>query len=577
MSYLQNIFSHFNLLLKDILQSILKKKINTYIITFSILFFSNEINCQDIFLKISSTLNKNNTVINRIKYQRKHLDSTSIYNELRKIENQIKYNGYYTVFINGIYTQKDTTYVKYNLGEKIEKVFLKINPADLELLKKINPKKNIIEIPITKLQFTLLEISKELDNKGFSFSETSLKNTKIKGRFLFADLHILKSTKRKINNIVIKGYERFPKSYLKHFIKINDKTIFTNKKLKDISKKLKSLSFIKQLKPLETLFKEDSTIIYFYLKKKKTNSFDGLINFNSNENGKIKFNGYFDLKLNNTFNRGEEISLNWNRFDNERQELNLSANTPFIYNLPISNNLEFSLYKQDSTFINTNFSTNLSVFINEKLQLALAYDLTTSKKIEKEIIMDNITDFSSQFIGVLLKYNIPMNDLFTNQKINLVINPKIGKRISNSNSSNQFKIDLFSSYIFNINDRNNIYLANKTGYINSDKFLLNELYRIGGAKSIRGFNQQSLFASKFSYFNLEYHFLTSTKSFIYTITDFGKFKDLDNSKNAYGIGLGYKFRTNSSLISFNYALGKINNQSFDYKNSKLIVSFITFF
>jgi hypothetical protein len=334
---------------------------------------------------------------------------------------------------------------------------------------------------------------------------------------------------------------------------------------------------VTQTKQIETLFKKDSTIVYLYLKKKRNNRFDGLINFNSNEAGKVQLNGYLDLKLNSIFNRGEELSLLWNRFDNDRQELNLNAKIPFLFNTPISSGFEFSLYKQDSTFINTHFKTDFGVFLNERLQLAANYTFTSSKIIEANATSESTAPFSSQFIGLQLKYNIPLNDLFSNQKINLILNPKIGQRTSSATTSNQFKIDLFSSYLFEINPRNSLFIANKTGYLTSNDFLLNELYRIGGAKSIRGFNEQSLFASKFSYFNIEYRFLTSTKSFVYTITDYGEFKNQTHSNKVYSIGGGYQFITNNSLINISYSLGKMNQQPIDSKNSKINISLITFF
>ena len=563
--------------MKDLLLFILKKKTAFYILTFSFFFFSNGINCQDLFLRIVPTLEKNKGVIQKISYQEKHSDTITLHSEILKIEQFLKSIGYYSVLIKKISTKKDTIVANFTLGKKIKTVLISIDATHSKILKKFNPKKGVITLPSEELATTLSNISKELDSKGFSFSETSLQNTTIKGAVLFADLHIVRSTKRNINKVIVKGYEKFPEPYLKHFLKITPQTTFTNKKLKDISKKLTALSFVTQTKQIETLFKKDSTIVYLYLKKKRNNRFDGLINFNSNDAGKVQLNGYLDLKLNSIFNRGEELSLLWNRFDNDRQELNLNAKIPFLFNTPISSGFEFSLYKQDSTFINTHFKTNFGVFLNERLQLAADYTFTSSKIIEANTTSEGTAPFSSQFIGLQLKYNLPLNDLFSNQKINLILNPKIGQRTSSTTTSNQFKIDLFSSYLFEINPRNSLYIANKTGYLTSNDFLLNELYRIGGAKSIRGFTEQSLFAAKFSYFNVEYRFLTSTKSFVYTITDYGEFKNQTQSNKIYSIGAGYQFITNNSHINISYALGKMNQQPFDSKDSKINISLITFF
>ena len=115
-----------------------------------------------------------------------------------------------------------------------------------------------------------------------------------------------------------------------HFLKIDAQTVFTKSKLKEITKRLEAVSFVTQTKPIETLFKKDSTLVYLYLKKKQNSSFDGLVNFNSDASGALQLNGYLDIKLQNVFNRGEELTLLWNRFDQERQELNLKTTFRFF-------------------------------------------------------------------------------------------------------------------------------------------------------------------------------------------------------------------------------------------------------
>tara|TARA_B110000091_G_C13800425_1_gene469969 strand:- start:693 stop:2426 length:1734 start_codon:yes stop_codon:yes gene_type:complete len=571
------LFVHFILLLKDQFHVILNIRTTFYLLTFSLFFFSNGINGQNLFLKVAATHEKNNVELAKIQYQKNHLDITSLYKETTTIEKQLKSAGYYSVRIQKFLTVKDTTKVTYSLGVKIETALLSIDSLHFQLLKNFNIEKGVLKIAAANLENTLKEITQQLDAKGFSFAETSLKNTTIKGPILFADLHIEQSKKRTINSVVIKGYEKFPKSFVTHFLKIDKQTVFTKSKLKEVSKRLQSVSFVSQTKPIETLFKKDSTLVYLYLKEKQKSSFDGLINFNTDASDKLQLNGYLDLKLHNIFNRGEELIILWNRFDKDRQELNLKTQVPFLYNTPISSRFEFSLYKQDSTFLNTQFNTDVSLFLNERIQLAVNYDFIASKIIKEALSTATTAAFKSQFIGASFQYKVPMNDVFSSQKAQLFLNPKVGQRTSNSQTSNQLKIDLFASYIFEFNERNSLYVANSSGYLKSASFLQNEMYRIGGEKSIRGFNAQSLFATTYSFFNVAYRFLVSKKSFICTITDFGEFKDLNSSKKALSVGAGYQFLTNNSQINLNYALGKIDNQPFDYKTSTLNISFITFF
>jgi hypothetical protein len=57
------------------------------------------------------------------------------------------------------------------------------------------------------------------------------------------------------------------------------------------------------------LFTEDSTKVYVYLEKKKSNTFDGFIGFSNNEK-KDSFQR-LDLTLENSLHVGEQFSLYW--------------------------------------------------------------------------------------------------------------------------------------------------------------------------------------------------------------------------------------------------------------------------
>ncbi len=540
-------------------------------------FFTKELQGQKLRLKIDAAQKRNKAPLSNIPYQKNHLDMSSLYKETTRIEKQLKLAGYFSVQIQKFLTTNDTTKVTFSLGDKIETAHLSVDSTHIKLLKKFNLKNRILKITASNLENTLKEITQQLDANGFSFAETSLKNPFVKDRVLFADLQIVSSKKRTINSVIIKGYKKFPKTFVNHFLKIDAQTVFNKSKLKEISKRLEAVSFVRQTKPIEILFKKDSTLVYLYLKKEQKNSFDGLVNFNSDASGGLQLNGHLDLKLQNVLNRGEALTLLWNRFDQERQALNLKTHIPFLYNSPLSSGFEFSLYKQDSTFLNTEFKTDFSLFLNQSTQLAIHYDYNASKIITAAVNSPTTTAFKSQFVGVSFQHEVPMNDVFSSQKTQLLISPKVGQRTANSQTENQLKIKLLASYIFEFDKRNSLYIANHSGYLNSKSFLQNEMYRIGGEKSIRGFNAQSLFATKYAFFNVAYRFLVSKKSFIYTITDFGQFKDLNASKKALSIGAGYQFLTNNSQVNLHYALGKINNQPFDYKTSTLNINFITYF
>ena len=198
--------------------------------------------------------------------------------------------------------------------------------------------------------------------------------------------------------------------------------------------------------------------MYLYLSKKQNNSFDGLINFTTTENNNVLFNGHLDLKLSNILNKGEEFELFWNSLGLEKQEFNIHSTIPYIFNSNLTPSISFNIYKQDSTFLNTKFKTNIAYNINSKSKISLTFSNETSKNLRRNTNQSNVEKFENYFIGVKYSHITPKSDNFNNKKFSIIINPSFGKRNSNGNTINQIKVELSTSYNWDLNDRSNIFI-----------------------------------------------------------------------------------------------------------------------
>jgi hypothetical protein len=531
---------------------------------------------QEFSLELISKNENEQRVLDKINYQKKLKNTSLIKIEIEKISNLLKNSGYFTNTIDSIHNTNKKYTAFFSLNELVEKAIIKIDSTENINFKNIKIENNFLETPIKNLEQILISISESLDNQGKSFSKVQLKNIQIINKSLFADLEIIPSEKRIINKIIVKGYEDFPSSFLKNYFRIKPSTVFNQKKMAEISLNSKNLPFINEIKPPEVLFTKDSTQLFLYLSKKQNNSIDGIVNFASKENGGILFNGMLDVRFQNIINTGERFEIFWNSIAEERQEFKITAEIPYIFNTAFSPEMSFSIYKQDSTFLNTNFKAKLKFSIDNFYKLGIQYESESSENLV-QTLNNNIETFSNTFFGIYFLYTKPKNDVFYFDKFHFEINPAVGKRKITNENSNQFKIKTNLTYIWDINTRNSLFIRNETGYLNSDTYLTNELFRIGGANSIRGFNEQSIFTESYTFFNIEYRILTNSKSYLYSITDFGRFSSLNEQKNALGLGLGYFFNTGNSQININAAVGKNNSNTIDFKEIKLVINWKSYF
>ncbi|WP_438988896.1 hypothetical protein [Polaribacter sp.] len=522
---------------------------------------------QEIELKFTSSKKQDSLLIYKYDYKKKHVDSISLSREIVKYLSKIKKDGYFLNRIDRIIKRKEKTIAYITFNEKIN--FAKISFED--------PRKEELIIKISELEKTLNLLSANFEAKGNSFTKLVLENSRIKNDTLISQLKINQSKQRKINKVIVRGYDKFPKSFLKNYFKLNESSLFNNKKLNSISNLTRSLSFVEEIKKPEVLFTKDSTIIYMYLKKRKNNSFDGLINLSTQENGSVNFNGYLDLKLNNILNKEESFNLKWNNYGDERQELAIRTKIPFIFKSKISPEIKFSIYKQDSTFLNSLFNIKLNYVINYKSELSFFINNEKSEKLTGTNIENNLESFNTFLTGVGYQYNDKQNYFLRDSKFYFGIETGFGKRKNSSKTTNQTKIETTIKHHLKFSDRSFIYLKNKVGILNSKSYLFNELFRIGGPKTIRGYAIQSIFSKNYTTQNIEFRYLTSQKSYLYTITDFAIFETIHKKQKLFAFGLGYLFNTKTSQINITAAVPGNLNSSISFKNTQLLINWVNIF
>ncbi len=542
------------------------------------------LNAQEFELKITVKDSVNIPIINSIEFRRFLQTENLVYAEIDSISMRLQKIGFLTNYIDTTQVQDSIYTAHYILGDNSETITITYNDENIN-----NSIKNLTEeysnsyfkIDINDVSTVLNELVDYFENEGNSFVQVSLKNISQSENGLTADLNINKTVNRKIDGVIINGYSNFPKSFVKHYLNLKTETVFNTEKLKNASDAIQSLNFVSEIKSPEVLFTKDSTTVYLYLQKIKSNRFDGLIGFSTNENGKLKFNGYLDLLLNNVLNKGEVFSIKWQSNGEERKAFDLAIATPYIFNSPVSPKATFNIYKQDSTFINIKASVDVSYTINPQNSITAKFQTEKSNNLIEDNSQNNINEFNNVFYGI--SYTNKKLDPFRphQNKFYFNINVLFGSRTlaSEIQKTKQQKYELTANYIWALNQNNSIFIQNKSAIILSEDLYSNELYRIGGANSIRGFNEESIFASTFSILNLEYRYHLANLSYIYSITDFAYVKNEIQKVDAqlYGFGLGYVYSTKSGLIDISYALGKTSDIPFDFNNSRFHIKLVQFF
>ena len=515
------------------------------------------------------------------------LNATFInYLNLKKRADTLHYSletiGFIENELRSLQKKNDSTYIAlYHLGPKYKSIQLFYSKKDfskkelLQVSKKITDSYfilpfNTIESSITKLNYLKTE-------NGNAFARIKLENiTKRKKGSLSANIVVVNGDARTIDSIIVKGYEKISKSHIKYYAGIKKGKKFNKSNLIEKSNILNSLGFVSVTKPPEILFKKDSTIVYLYLKKEKNNLFDGILGFATDEDSqKLIFNGYLNLELNNNLNFGEQFLLNYKADGKDQQNFRARLTLPYLFNTPFGLITELKIFKRDSTFSTSDQLIKVRYQINPTSKTYLGYKAYESSNLRKDNSINiDVEDYTSKFLLAGLSYTKTQNNILFPIKSKFHLDTEIGSKETKITTESQLRASLLFYYIFNLNYKNSIYLKNNTKAVNSDSYLINELFRFGGINSIRGFNENSIDASFYSVLNSEYRYQFNQDIYIHSIIDFAYFENQITAlkQKLYSFGIGIGLQTSAGIIKFSIANGNAENQDFNFSNTKIHIS-----
>ena len=533
---------------------------------------------QNFHLKLIGNSAAERKVLDSLPYNSVHFNAKGIADEVNNMSERLSKIGYIENRILENSKENDSSYVaKFSLGEKINSIHIYIgrNPDLIDLISLDKTKDSII-VPYGEIESFLNQNLQKLEQKGFAMAKLKLTTIQKKKNSLYAALQFDSGQERKLNSIVVKFAEgskksSFPEGHLKQINRKYRGIPFNKDVVRKIHDDFEKYRFVSQKKYPEILFTNDSTEVYVYLEKRKSNNFDGFIGFSNTNNNKLVFNGYLDLTLENALKAGEQLALNWRSDGNNQKTFKAGIDLPYLFKSPIGMKAQIHIFKQDSNFQNTKTAIDLGYFVKYNTRIYLGYQSTESSDIQNTN-NSTISDYKNSFLTSNLEYTkLDSENLTFPKKTSLSLTLGIGKRTTNGlnetlGTNKQTYININAMHNFYLNKKNCININYQNYFLKSDSYIINELYRFGGINSIRGFAENSLQASFMTALMTEYRYLVSRELFIHTIMDYGYYQDDSSSKkdNILGLGLGIGLQTKNGLLKISLANGSTNAQSIKF-------------
>lgn len=535
-------------------------------------------------------------------YKNKHNNEKSAQREIQKIYMQMLSNGYLSCSIDSIHKSNNKITVWMYAGKPYYFGKIKNGNIDEEALQYAGFKEKTFNGKILntkQIQFLCERILKFYEDKGYPFAAVRLDSMCFQENHLSAKLHLEKNKLFKIDSIIIKGNALISKTYLYNYIKIKPGDIYNETLLKDVSIRLKEIPFVQVLREPEIVFTDSDCRLILYIDRKKAGNINGVAGIlPDNRTGKIVITGDAKLNLKNIFGKGENIDLNWRRLNNNIQDLRTGFNYPFLFNTSFGTELGLKLFKKDTTFLEITRVAGVQYFLKggSYFKVFASFynsNLLTPKMFANATVLPAFADVNNSLYGIGIKHerldyrinprkgfaiNVDVSTGYKKINKNPVLNEQLYENVKLKTI--QYNIMSFTEVYIPLFKRQAIRLWNQTGVVYNERLFNNELMRIGGFRTLRGFDEESIFASTYTIASIEYRLLLDRNSVFYFFYDQAYYernlKDNYATDTPLGFGAGVNFETKAGIFTINYALGKQQGNPVLIRAAKIHFGFSAF-
>lgn len=535
--------------------------------------------------------------VKKLHYPRKLRDSLDELNTLRRIITQLQEEGYLLASFDSVRTGIDSVVAFLSSGVKCDDATIRLHdvPVHAAAHAGVRRKKNVNASNYLRIRKAIVTY---YENNGYPFALVTLDSVEVLHRGVKGHCLVNVGNRVTIGKISIEGYKRIPPALIHQHIGVSVGDLYDEQCIRNIKHAIDELSFVETEKPPKVFFdKHNSAHVVISLRKRPSNRFDGIVGFSPDNNNKLVVTGKIMLDLNNILGQGENINIDWQKIDKLSQKLEASYSFRYILGSRLGNDFTVSLHKKDSTFINTdllfsvpyNLAYNKLVngFVQSKSSTIISRSLTSTQHsissygdVTKTMAGAGVkTWFYDYFLNPRRGYLFKAEAASGTRRVNNTMGDTLQLQQQGKTTSMELRVQL-STYL-PLSRKFVVYIDNKTSVMQSRQILFNELFLIGGTKTLRGFDEGEIPCSRYTIATTEIRFLFQQNSSIYLFGNAAYYQNesvgMNVSDYPYGFGVGMNIQNKSSIFTISYAVGSQFGSSIKINNAKVHFGYINTF
>ncbi len=368
-----------------------------------------------------------------------------------------------------------------------------------------------------------------------------------------------------IDEIRVRGVHETDTNVVVRETRITPGEPYNPAKVRAIRQRLTRLNIFSSVAEPQLYLRDGTSGLLISVTEGSTNTFDGVLGYMPApaEGGGGYLTGLVAVGMRNLFGTGRKLSVRWERVDRYSQELGVRYVEPWIASLPVNLGIGFNQRQQDSSYVRRVVDLRAELMLSEEVSASIVLgtesvipsadsaaarvDRSSTRTIGAELLSDSRDDIYSPSAGG--RYRVEYQ--YGRKSIG-------GEAVS----VQRFGFDLetflptFSRQVaaIGIHGRD----------LEGGKIEEGDLYRYGGANTVRGYRENQFLASRVGWVNNEYRFLLARRTFLFGFVDLAysvtppDIPPGNPGSEAFRFGYGFGIRLDTALgnLGVSIALGK---------------------
>ncbi len=378
-----------------------------------------------------------------------------------------------------------------------------------------------------------------------------------------------------VDFIAFSGARTADSRFLQRETRLREGTSYSSTQIERARRSLQHIEFVRRVEPASIVVATDgSTGIRFEIEEAPATRIDAVAGYvPASDNLDATVTGLVNLDFLNLFGTGRKASVHWNRSDRSVQTIEVAYREPWIFGWPITVQGEFGQRIEDTMYVQRKAAIRLDYSLTAALSVwgGLRRESTVADSSAAELLGVRRATATFAETGV----EISTFDHPTNPRDGVRFNSSVeaGTRVREDDVADvpggSYDVKRISSHVEvarEIAGNWVAYAGAHSHFMESEepRIATPDLFRLGGARSLRGYREEQFLGSRIGWASLELRYRLGEATRVFAFGDYGgAFNeavtfDVTVGRTIYrhSVGAGMRLESPLGIWGVDYAIGQ---------------------